>query len=76
MVRPGFVVDGYQKYVGMGLVHRSMKEMLSGKKDGFQACSIASRVEAIASRLECLLSAVLCLPLSVCHWSVLLTSRE
>ena len=36
MVRPGFVVDGYQKYVGMGLVHRSMKEMLSGKKDGFQ----------------------------------------
>eukprot|EP00913_Durusdinium_trenchii_P032164 g30118.t1 len=35
-IRPssaGFVVDGYQKYVGMGLVHRSMKEMLNSLPD-------------------------------------------
>ena len=30
---PGFVVDGFEKFVGMGLVQRSMQEMLRGKKD-------------------------------------------
>ena len=28
----GLVVDGFKKFVGMGLVQRSMQEMLSGKK--------------------------------------------
>lgn len=29
----GFMVPGFEKYVGMGLVQRSLKEMLSGKKE-------------------------------------------
>lgn len=52
-IRPssaGFVVDGYQKYVGMGLVHRSMKEMLSGKKDPDQSLVLEMRTFFISQK--------------------------
>eukprot|EP00435_Cladocopium_sp_Y103_P030379 s901_g7.t1 len=36
----GFVVGGFEKFVGMGLVQRSTQEMLNGKKDAGSPCSL------------------------------------